>query len=121
MCYSSFPPFFSLNICCLIAILNNTDLLVSSLLQVFHVATILAQNYFDGKLAVTLSAVEASILSCIGLQLKDISSLEVSKLPTLIAVVFCYWFEDLMCFLEDNTNDLIGFCVVCFYCSNRLV
>lgn len=46
--------------------------------EVFHVATILAQNYFDGKLAVTLSAVEASILSCIGLQLKDISSLEVS-------------------------------------------
>ncbi|XP_031736892.1 RNA cytidine acetyltransferase 1 isoform X4 [Cucumis sativus] len=46
--------------------------------EVFHVATMLAQSYFDGKLGVTLSAVEASILSCIGLQLKDISSLEVN-------------------------------------------
>lgn len=46
--------------------------------EVFHVATILAQKYFDGKLAVALSADEAIILSCIGLQLKDISSLEVS-------------------------------------------
>ncbi|KAL4035111.1 hypothetical protein IC575_003786 [Cucumis melo] len=45
--------------------------------EVFHVATMLAQSYFDGKLGVTLSAVEASILSCVGLQLKDISSLEV--------------------------------------------
>ncbi|KAL0558411.1 hypothetical protein IC582_002976 [Cucumis melo] len=46
--------------------------------EVFHVATMLAQSYFDGKLGVALSAVEASILSCIGLQLKDITSLEVN-------------------------------------------
>lgn len=53
------------------------DLLFSSILQVFHIATTLAQNFFNKKLVVSLSDVEASILLCIGLQLKDISSLEV--------------------------------------------
>lgn len=56
---------------------SEIDLLFSSTLQVFHVATTLAQNFFNKKLVVSLSDVEASILLCIGLQLKDISSLEV--------------------------------------------
>ena len=61
----------------------------------------LAQSYFDGKLGVTLSAVEASILSCIGLQLKDISSLEVSKLLALI-VIFVMGLMVLMYFFRGQ-------------------
>lgn len=39
--------------------------------EVFHIATTLAQNYFNGKRVVALSDIEASILLSIGLQLKD--------------------------------------------------
>lgn len=105
MYYSSFLPFYLKT--CFIVTLNKTNFVVSSFLQVFHVATILAQNYFDGKLAVKLSAVEASILSCIGLQLKDISSLEVSKFPTLIASSIVL----LVCRF-DIENMCIDFCTI---------
>uniref|UniRef100_A0A0A0LX37 Uncharacterized protein n=1 Tax=Cucumis sativus TaxID=3659 RepID=A0A0A0LX37_CUCSA len=44
--------------------------------EVFHIATTLAQNYFNGKYAISLPDFEASILLSIGLQLKDLSSLE---------------------------------------------
>ena len=46
-------------------------------LQILHFISILSDLYFREKLPVTLSYAQASVLLCIGLQMQDISYIEV--------------------------------------------
>lgn len=52
-------------------------LLICGLLQIFDLVPILANLYFEGRIPVTLSYAQASVLLCIGLQGQNISYIEV--------------------------------------------
>lgn len=68
---------FQLHLGEVIYVLFNTRIL-----QVRDMVPLLAQCYFQEQLPVTLSYLQASILLCMGLQLHDVTYIEVRKYET---------------------------------------